>query len=409
MSTPQASSTPQKYSLSTECIHAITILLGHPLTSEVGQHIQKWIIYQANLSHTKFAFKWDPLQFEETKHLQKYEETNGSISYLKSNTVKQLVSLKIYMILLICQDRPADQNYHPTHFIKGEQLFKLTAIDLKRALLNEMFESPRSQTTFRALMYKITPPSPSASMRSPTYVELAVFKKGIKSDYPHQNVDKPHLSASISTITNLDVTCTLDTPCDPLLHLDPPSHSSDPQDISSVENVEIEFLPESEGQQDHTNLSPTYVFSGHHDYELFLLQKEVDAPNGNLKHQDTHHCENQDDILIHATILSHTFTLPQLMAEHNCEYLNPSDTPSTVSTAILVTCDQSFNPRCDHTQGQLSAINLNILTLSTTLHYHNSWHNPTLKTWRPLILQVNYQPLSKPAVITPSTPNVLIT
>ena len=39
------------------------------------------------------------------------------------------------MILLICQDRPAGQNYHPTHFIKGEQLFKLTAIDLKTALL----------------------------------------------------------------------------------------------------------------------------------------------------------------------------------------------------------------------------------------------------------------------------------
>ena len=118
------------------------------MTSEVGQHIQKWIIYQANLSYTKFAFKWDPIQFEENKHVQKYEETNQSISYLKSNTVKQLVSLKIYMILLICQDRHADQNYHPTHFIKGEQLFKLTAIDLKTALLNEMFENPRSETTF---------------------------------------------------------------------------------------------------------------------------------------------------------------------------------------------------------------------------------------------------------------------
>ena len=70
-----------------------------------------------------------------------------------------LVSQKIYMILLICLDRPADQNYHPTHFINGQQLFKLTAIDLKTALFNEMFENPRSKTTFRALMYKITPPS----------------------------------------------------------------------------------------------------------------------------------------------------------------------------------------------------------------------------------------------------------
>ena len=117
MSAPQASSTPQKYPQSPEWIHAITILFSHPLTSEIGQHIQKWIIYQANVSYTKFAFKWDPTQFEDNKHLQKYEETNGSISYLKSNTVKQLGSLKIYMILLISQDRPAGQNYKPTHFI----------------------------------------------------------------------------------------------------------------------------------------------------------------------------------------------------------------------------------------------------------------------------------------------------
>ena len=97
MSIQQTSSAPHKYPLSPELIHAITILLGHPLTSEIGEHIQKWIIYQANVSCTKFALRWDPLHFEENKHLQKYEETNGSISYLKSNTVKQLVSLKIHM------------------------------------------------------------------------------------------------------------------------------------------------------------------------------------------------------------------------------------------------------------------------------------------------------------------------
>ena len=48
------------------------------------------------------------------------------------------------MFLLISQDRHAGQNYNPTHFIKGEQLVKLTAIDLKTALINEMFENPRS-------------------------------------------------------------------------------------------------------------------------------------------------------------------------------------------------------------------------------------------------------------------------
>ena len=43
-------------------------------------------------------------------------------------------------------------------------------------------------------------------------------------------------------------------------------------------SIETEFIPKFEGQLDHTNLSPTFVFSGHHDYELFLLQKEIDVP-----------------------------------------------------------------------------------------------------------------------------------
>ena len=185
MSAQQTSSAPHKHPLSPEWIHAITILLGHPLTSEVGQNILKWIIYLANLNYIKFAFLWDPIQVEGNKHLQKYEETNGSISYLKSNTVKQLVSLKICMILLTCQDRPADQ---------GEQLFKLTGIDIKTALLNEMFENPRSKTSFRALMHRITPTFTFSIYEVSYPCGACPFKKGIKSDDPPQNVDISHLS-----------------------------------------------------------------------------------------------------------------------------------------------------------------------------------------------------------------------
>ena len=152
------------------------------------------------------------------------------------------------MILLISQDRPAGQKYNPFHSIKGEQLFKLKAIDMKTALINEMLGNSGSKTSLRALMYKITPPSSSASMRSPIHLEPASFKKDTKPVNPSEDVDKPHLNVSTSTTTNLNETCSLGTSCDQLLHLDPPSHSSDPQDISSVENVEIEFLPEFEVQ-----------------------------------------------------------------------------------------------------------------------------------------------------------------
>ena len=83
----------QESPLSPGWIHVITILMGHPLTSETVQCIQKWILSQAILYYTQLVrLTWDPIWFEDSGHHQKYEETNGSIAYLKTNTVKQLVS-----------------------------------------------------------------------------------------------------------------------------------------------------------------------------------------------------------------------------------------------------------------------------------------------------------------------------
>ena len=80
-------------------------------------------------------------------------------------------------------------------------------------------------------------------------------------------MNKSHLSST----TNLIVTCSLDISCDHLLHLDSPSHSSDAQDTSSVENVEVEFIHESEEALIVKKPSPKDVFSSYHDYDLFFL------------------------------------------------------------------------------------------------------------------------------------------
>ena len=146
-----------------------------------------------------------------------------------------------------------------------------------------------------------SPPSP-APMRSPIHLELTPCD-------------------STSTTTLFTKTCPLNTSRDHLPHLDHPSISSELKDNSTVGStepesildseellqldsisvssqatciIETEFIPEFEGQLDHTNLSPTDVFSGHHDYELFLLQKEIDAPHDNISHEDTHVYEEQD-------------------------------------------------------------------------------------------------------------------
>ena len=265
---------------------------------------------------------------------------------------------------LIRQDTPNAQKHNLLYFISGNQLFKLTAHDMKSALVNEKLENHGSQTTSSKRVKLVNPkptdtPSkvPTAIQTSgnntndtpitvPTTIQTSVIKKGIKPDEPPQNVATSHLKDPISTTTNLDEACPLDTSCDHLPHLDSPSLSSELQDNSIVDSVEILLLPESEGQLDHTNLSPTDVFSEHHEYELFLLQKEFDALNDNLNHHDIHNCENQDDILIHATNLSNTFALPQFTAQHNCEDQDPTDDPSAVPTASQASCDRTFKPKC---------------------------------------------------------------
>ena len=312
------------------------------------------------------ALKWNPTQFKLDIHMQMYQESDASLAYFKGHTVRKLVSLMKYMSLLIRQDRPNAQKHNPLYFISGNQLFKLTAHDMKSALVNEKLENHGSQK-YSSKRVKVINPKPTDTpikvptaiqtsgnnpndtlITVPTTIQTSVIKKGINPVDPPQNVATSHLRDPISTITNLDEPYHLDTSCDHLLHLESPSLSSELQDNSSVDSVEIEFLPGSEGQLDHTNIRPTVVFSGHHEYELFLLQKEVDAPNDNHNHYDIHTCENQDDTLIHATNLSNTFALSQFMAQHNCEDQDPTEGPGAVPTASQASYDHTIKPKCAH-------------------------------------------------------------
>ena len=375
----------QECPLSPEWTHAITTLMGHPLLSEQGKHIKKWIIYHRIHKYTMFALKLDPRQFKLDIHLQLYQETDGSLAYLKGHTVRKLVSLMKYMSLLISQDRPDDQKHNPLYFISGIQLFKLTAHDLKSALVNEKLENDGSQK-YSSKRIKVLNPKPTDTLIKvpttiqtsgnnptetprkvptaiqtsgnnpndtpitvPTTVQTSVIKKGIKPDEPPQNIATSHLKDPISTTTNLDEACPLDTPHDHLLHLDSPSISSELQDNSSVVSVKIEFHPESEEQLDHTKFSPT-------DVSL------------------------------------NTMTT-------NCSYYKMSLMDQMTFPTIM-----TFIPvRFKMTSSSMPP------TLATPLHYPNLWHNTTLKTRSSLIIQVQYQRHPKLHVIIPSNLSVLIT
>ena len=121
-----------------------------------------------------------------------------------------------------------------------------------------------------------------------------------------------HLSDSTSTTDSLDESSTLSAPDDHLLQVDSSSPSIQQQDTSSVE---IKFVPESEGQLDNGNISLTNVFHEHHDYELFLLNQEIDTPFDSLSHQESHDHEklfHDDPLFTHSRKISMIFPLVSL-------------------------------------------------------------------------------------------------
>ena len=158
-----------------------------------------------------------------------------------------------------------------------------------------------------------------------------------------------HLKDPISTTTNLDEACPLDTSCYHLSHLDSPHLSSELQDNSIVDSVEIELLPD---QKDN------WIIPSFHQ-QMFSLN---------------------------------TMTM-------NCSYYKRSlmhqITISTIMTFIPV--------RFKITSSSIPLI------LAKPLYYPNSWHNTTVDTRIPLMIQVQYQLLPKLHVIIPSNLSVLIT
>ena len=110
-------------------------------------------------------------------------------------------------------------------------------------------------------------------------------------------------------------------------------------------------------------------------------------------------------------ILSVSHLKPHAILKLNL-FLNSRDNWMTSTRSLLTLQAQSQPlsklPGLTHTtlsvlitQWQSSATNT--LTLVTTQHYPNFWHTTIVRTWIPLTLQVQYQPLSKLPNIVPIT------
>ena len=122
--------------LSPEWTHAITTIMSHPLSSESGKFIQKWILYHAIPYPFDFRLYWDPTDPYDNKLLQEYVGSNGSVVYLPSSAIKSLINLWNYMNLLIKKEKSVDQKCNAQYF-QDDQWFNLTAHDMRRTLVNE--------------------------------------------------------------------------------------------------------------------------------------------------------------------------------------------------------------------------------------------------------------------------------
>ena len=191
--------------------HAITTIMGHPLSSESGNSIQEWILYHAIRDPIGFWLCWDPTDPYDMKLLQEYVGSNGSVVYHPSSTIKSLTSLWNYMNLLIKKGKSVDQKCNAQYFFQDDQWFNLTAHDMRRTLVNAGMKYHRPQIIpGTPLPNSTSPPSP-APMKSPIHLELSPCD-------------------SISTATPVKKPCPVNTSCDHLPHLDHPSTSLEPQD-----------------------------------------------------------------------------------------------------------------------------------------------------------------------------------
>ena len=109
---------PKRSILSPEWTHAITTIMGHPLSSESGKSIQKWILYHTIRHPIYFGLYWDPTDPYDIKLLQEYVGSKGSVAYLPSSTIKRLIGLRNYMNLLINKGKSVDQKCNAPYFSK---------------------------------------------------------------------------------------------------------------------------------------------------------------------------------------------------------------------------------------------------------------------------------------------------
>ena len=159
---------PKGSILSHEWTHAITTIMGHPLSSESGKSILEWILYHAIRDPIDFWVYWDPTDPYDIKLLQEYVGSNGSVIYLPNSTIMSLINLWDYMNLLIKKGNYIYLKYNAQYF---DQWFNLTAQDMRITLVNAGIWFHRPQIIPGIPLPNSISPTSSAPMKSSIHLE----------------------------------------------------------------------------------------------------------------------------------------------------------------------------------------------------------------------------------------------
>ena len=101
--------------------------------------------------------------------------------------------------------------------------------------------------------------------------------------------------------------------------------------------------------------------------------------------------------------------LPQFLTHHNCDYLNPTDAPSAVPTALQAPSDDTSNPKCTHSLMETQCNHSQYPILMKKICTHNPSTNQVSKSYQPHPVTFPYPPDPGEHVLaTSSAPTTLV-
>ena len=101
--------------------------------------------------------------------------------------------------------------------------------------------------------------------------------------------------------------------------------------------------------------------------------------------------------------------LPQFLTHHNCDDLDPTDTPSAVPTALQAPSDDTYNPKCTHSLMETQCNHSQYPILMKKICTHHLSTNQVSKSYKPHPVPFPYPPDPGEHVLeTSSAPTTLV-